>query len=333
MVFLINKIIKRSSNTVRNNQGDLNSPLYRSKHTSFKYFAQLKDFITQMPISINPKIKYYSFGFIPNGNFKSDFWGKLFGFPNLLKRLQAKSIMQALDIQPQDTVLDFGCGAGYFTVEMAKAARKAYGIDVVQYVTEIKIPEILKDKLEYIQTSGTQLPFGDHYFDRVLASEVLPMVPDPNEFLREIKRVLKPGGRLVISNGAGHPVIRQAYTTRPFWFRFLEQRYSERMPKSYEEYCATLQKSFGTSRNNFLDEADIRDLLSSSSFRFEQIDYAPRFLAGAYISLAQFLMYLRTGKTLSQQSFRLKYLLLSLISAFDPRKYKGGLICVATKPG
>jgi ubiquinone/menaquinone biosynthesis C-methylase UbiE len=282
-----------------------------------------------MTTSINSKVKYHSFGFIPSGNFRSDLFGKLFGFPNLLKRLQANDIMRALAIQPQDIVLDFGCGAGFFTVEMAKLAQKAYGIDIIPYILQIKIPPTLADRLEYIQAPGTSLPFEDHHFDRVLAGEILPMIPDPNEFIQEIKRVLKPGGRLVVSNGAGHPVIREAYIKRPFWFRFLEKRYPQRMPKSYEEYCAVLQKSFGTSRSDFLSESDIRGLLDANGFEVDRVDYTPGFLAGAYISLSQLLMFLRTGRTISQHNFAWNYIFWSFVRWFEPYKHKGGLLCTA----
>ena len=51
--------------------------------------------------------------------------------------------MAALDIKPTDRVLDFGCGSGYMTVEMAKLAAKATGIDVNPYVASIKVPRSL----------------------------------------------------------------------------------------------------------------------------------------------------------------------------------------------
>ena len=76
---------------------------------------------------VNKKINYRNFGYLPEGSFFKDLFGKAFGYRNLFKRLQARDIIERLAIQPDETVLDFGCGNGHFTVEMAKQAKKAYG--------------------------------------------------------------------------------------------------------------------------------------------------------------------------------------------------------------
>ena len=239
--------------------------------------------------------------------------------------------MKALSIEPGDLVLDFGCGSGYMTVEMAKLAQKAYGIDVVDYVETIRIPEILKDRLEFIKTSGTKLPFRENSFDKILASEVLPMIPDPTQFLIEMKRVLKPGGLLVIVNGGGHPTIKEAFQKKPLLLRILVKIYSGRVPNSYEAYCSILQNSFKTAQNHFFEEKDIRELVEENNFDIECIDYTPGHWAGTYFSWSQFLLYLKTGRTLSQHGFILKYYLFTFLRWFEERKYQGGIICVARR--
>jgi ubiquinone/menaquinone biosynthesis C-methylase UbiE len=280
---------------------------------------------------VDKSVNFRNFGYIPGRSVTQNIKDKLFGIPNLMKRVQVKDIINTLDIQSSDVVLDFGCGSGYFTVEMAKLAKKAYGIDINEYIKQIEIPNELMGRLEYVQTSGTQLPFQDSFFDVVLASEILPMIPDPSEFLAEIRRVLKHTGRLVIVNGAGHPAIKDAFEKRPWFFRWLQKKYPERMPESYEEYCSILQKSFGTAQKNFIEEKDIRNLLTQSNILLEAFTYSPGYLAGAYFSWSQFLLYLRTGKTLSQQSFFLKYYILRMFAAIDRRRYPGGLLCIARK--
>lgn len=278
---------------------------------------------------INKSVSYINFGYIPGDSIVRNLKGKLFGAYNMLKRLQARDIMNALDVKPSEAVLDFGCGSGYMTIEIAKLAKKAYGIDINEYIEKINIPPILQGRLEYIRVSGEKLPFQDNFFDTILASEILPMIPDPEKFLAEIRRVLKPNGRLVISNGAGHPVIKNAFKKKTRFFRWLERRYPERMPASYEEYCSILQQSFGTAQKKFLEEKDIKELLENSSFVPEKFDYTPGHLAGAYFSWSQFLSYLRKGKTTLQRAFVLKYFLFSVIRFFDRKKYMGGLLCVA----
>jgi ubiquinone/menaquinone biosynthesis C-methylase UbiE len=284
-----------------------------------------------MRISPSASVTYRSFGFIPSGSFRADIAGRLFGARNLFKRLQARDIMGALDIQPGERVLDFGCGSGYFTIEMAKLAGKACGIDVNSQIASIAIPPALEGRLEYRVVEGRRLPFPDAHFDRVLASEILPMIPDPVEFLVEIRRVLRPGGRLVVVNGAGHPAIRSAYRAPGPWLRLLARLYPQRMPPSYEEYCRILQSSFGTGQRGFLDRRDVCGLLERAGFAVAAVGYSPGYLAGSYISWSQFVLYLRTGKTLSQGNFLLKYCLLSLLGAFDRRRHEGGLLCIADR--
>lgn len=271
-----------------------------------------------------------SFGYIPIGISRYDIPGRLFGNPNLMKRLQAPDVMTALDIQPGDHVLDFGCGSGYMTVEMAKLAANATGIDVNPYVSTIRIPESLRGRLEYVQTSGARLPFADSSFDRILASEVLPMIPDPAPFLAEIKRVLKTGGRLVVANGIGHPAIRDAYATNAQRLAELARRYPERMPKTYAEYCARFQSIAGTARTSFMTGEEIADALENAGFSVRSSRYSPRRRAGEWLSWHQFELYLRTGKVVFDRSFLPTFLKLLAMSATDREDYKGGVILVAT---
>lgn len=279
--------------------------------------------------NVSKKINYFNFGFIPDDSIRTNIKGKLFGFVNLFKRLQAKDIMAALDIKKGDRVLDFGCGMGFFTVEMAKLADEAIGIDINPYITTIKIPEVLDGRLKYIQVDGEKLPFPDQYFDRILASEILPMIPDPKKFLKEIKRVLKPGGSLVISNGAGHPVIAELYSKKGKKYDRLKRRYPERFPHSYEDYERILQESFGTGQTRFLKEDDIKKLLTEHGFKNLAFAYSPGYRAGSYFSWSQFMLYLKTGQTLSQKRFLTNFLFFSFVRLFEKKTHKGGLICVA----
>jgi ubiquinone/menaquinone biosynthesis C-methylase UbiE len=284
-----------------------------------------------MKIQPSASVSRLGFGFVPTGSFRQDLVGRLLGAQILFKRLQARDIFAALDLRPSERVLDFGCGGGYLTIEMAKLAREAVGIDINSYLLSIPIPPALQGRLSYLVVEGRSLPFPDGDFDTVLASEVLPMVADPREFLAEIRRVLKPGGRLVVVNGAGHPAIREAYRSDSWLLRRLRRRYGSRVPASYEEYCRILQASFGTAQKRFLEPADVHELLRASAFQVRETRFSPGYLAGAYLSWSQFILYLRTGKTLTQRRFAPNFLALSFLRLFETRNHEGGLICVAQR--
>jgi SAM-dependent methyltransferase len=108
----------------------------------------------------------------------------------------------ALIHAPQDAgdYLDVGCGNGFITSHVAVAFDRAVGVDVE--------PSRLADfrrwvgpasKYEIRDISGHELPFDDASFDFVTSFEVLEHVVDPEETVSEIVRVLRPGGRCVIS--------------------------------------------------------------------------------------------------------------------------------------
>jgi len=307
--------------------------LHQNEFHFRKVFSQIKRSgkeIIKRRLPIDEKVNYRNFGYIPTGSLK-DSIRKFTGHVNFLKRLQAKDVMTALDIQQKDFVLDFGCGSGYFTVEMAKLAHRAYGIDITSYLRNIKVPFLLRRKLSFVVARGERLPFRDNTFDKILASEILPMIEEPREFLFEMKRALKKGGRLVICNGAGHPSIKWAYQRKNWILNILRKIYKERVPLSYEEYCSILQASFGTCRKTFFEKEDLSHLLQEVGFELESMTYSPSFIIGWYISWSQFLLFLRKGKTLSQKYFHFLYPIASLINRLEKSKYEGGLICTARR--
>ena len=119
-----------------------------------------------------------------------------------------------IPIGERDTILDVGCGGGRTLTKLAAAASQGmvYGID---YATE-SVDEARRTNRELIerhrvdvqQASVSTLPFAEGTFDLVTAVETHFWWQDANAGMREICRVLKPGGRLAIVaefyNGGKH---------------------------------------------------------------------------------------------------------------------------------
>ena len=107
-----------------------------------------------------------------------------------------------------DAVLDVGCGGGGALREMTSTFPGAilYGIDYSQDMALLakKIIQRLAQKYQtaVILGSVTALPFSDNTFDLVTAFETYYFWPDLIHDLQEIKRTLKPGGRLLLVNEA-----------------------------------------------------------------------------------------------------------------------------------
>lgn len=112
-----------------------------------------------------------------------------------------------LDLRPDSRVLDVGCGTGYAVIRMAPvvSAGKACGIDVspgMVIKASAKIPRQLKRTVEFVQASSDNIPYPDAYFDHVLCTNSFHHYSDPMASLKEMRRVLKEGGQLVIFENA-----------------------------------------------------------------------------------------------------------------------------------
>jgi SAM-dependent methyltransferase len=122
--------------------------------------------------------------------------------------------LRHVSIGTHDTILDVGCGGGRTVSKLAAAARegKVYGIDYAE--ASVAAAErtnrqfIALGRVEIRQASVSDLPFGDNTFDLVTAVETHFWWPDLGAGMREVFRVLKPGGRVVIIaefyNGGKH---------------------------------------------------------------------------------------------------------------------------------
>jgi len=108
-----------------------------------------------------------------------------------------------------DRVLDLACGTGDLALAAAPHVARAIGLDVTHRMVQ------LASRRGATALTGDMLalPFGDSSFDVVTTGYGLRNVPDLEQALREIGRVLTPGGRLVSLdfNRPGNPIVRAAY--------------------------------------------------------------------------------------------------------------------------
>lgn len=89
-------------------------------------------------------------------------------------------------------VLDFGCGAGHCVQALLDLGIDAYGADIDGDWTMDRVAA--RDRIGTIGMAPYRLPFPDDHFDAVISSTVLEHAVNKEELLREIRRILKPGG-------------------------------------------------------------------------------------------------------------------------------------------
>jgi len=112
-----------------------------------------------------------------------------------------------LGINPDDAVIDFGCGPGYFLIPLAKVARRAIGVDVSSRMLE-KASRKAKKKgvsVELLQSDGTGIRLEDSSVDLIFLNHVFHEVDDKPRVLGEFHRILKPLGRLAIVERTREP--------------------------------------------------------------------------------------------------------------------------------
>ncbi len=110
--------------------------------------------------------------------------------------------VKLLDIQPGERILEVGIGTG-LNLPLYPPHCQLTGIDLSDKMLEkaqAKIEELGLDNMTLKVMDASAMDFGDSEFDRALATYVISAVPDPLGVLREMRRVVKPDGAIVILN-------------------------------------------------------------------------------------------------------------------------------------
>ncbi len=141
------------------------------------------------------------------------------------------SVIQALNPRRGEQILEVGCGGGFYTYEVAQSvgtSGRVCAIDISddqlnvarERCADIGWVELLKDNV-------LELSYADAQFDAVYSVQVIEYVPSVDDALRQIARVLKPGGRFVIYDTNWSSVV---------WFSRDRQR-MKRMLDVWNEHC------------------------------------------------------------------------------------------------
>lgn len=128
------------------------------------------------------------------------------GFDIYREELNNPAIFESIGDVGGKCILDAGCGEGRNTRLLAKRGAKVCGVDLSEAMIARAREEEAQSKLgiKYLTGSYCQMPFfQDSQFDQVVSFMALMDGPDYERAVREIRRVLKPGGELVFS--ISHP--------------------------------------------------------------------------------------------------------------------------------
>ena len=137
-----------------------------------------------------------------------------------------KNMVKALDLQPEDDLLEVACGSGHFLKKYASHAHSVVGLELsevaVKLATKKNKERIAAGTAEIVQGEASQLPWEDNRFSVAIAMGSFSIFPKPVESLKEMYRVLRPGGRVVIGlehnaeDGLDHTKYAEKYGMRVY---------------------------------------------------------------------------------------------------------------------
>ena len=117
---------------------------------------------------------------------------------------QRRIVRESLDLQPGEAVLDVGSGPGLLAAEMAEAVGPqgtVHGLEPSESMLAIaarREPAAGSAPVQFQPGDALAMPFADASFDAVVSTQVYEYVEDVAGALTEVRRVLRPGGRLVV---------------------------------------------------------------------------------------------------------------------------------------
>jgi ubiquinone/menaquinone biosynthesis C-methylase UbiE len=123
-------------------------------------------------------------------------------------------MLAAASVSPGMKVLDVACGPGIVACAVALQAAQVTGIDLTPAMiaqARERQRSLKLDNIEWHVGDATRLPFADGEFDVVLTRYSFHHMPDPAAALREMKRVCRKGGRVVVIDATPAPESQAAY--------------------------------------------------------------------------------------------------------------------------
>ena len=112
-----------------------------------------------------------------------------------VKALELDLLVKLIDPEPGLKMLEVGIGTGLFAMEFRRLGLEVSGIDPAEKMLEIAQRRGFNVKVGV----GEEIPFQDDTFDVVLAMTSLEASREPSRFLKEMKRVAKPSGKVVVA--------------------------------------------------------------------------------------------------------------------------------------
>ena len=133
------------------------------------------------------------------------FWNKISPVYDLFENVYNRKVYKGTGVKVSefitgpDRVLECACGTGAITVSIAKNCRELIATDFAEGMLKRAAKKCRKfSNVSFSKADITDLKYEDGSFDKVVAGNVIHLLPEPEKALRELERVVRPGGRIII---------------------------------------------------------------------------------------------------------------------------------------
>ena len=153
------------------------------------------------------------------------FWNKISPVYDLFENVYNRKVYKGTGIKvaefidETDSVLECACGTGAITEEIAKKCRQVLATDFAEGMLKRASKKCRKyGNVSFRQEDITDIKCEDESFDKVVAGNVIHLLPEPEKALNELLRVVRPGGKVIIPT-----YINMARDSSGFAVKFIEK--------------------------------------------------------------------------------------------------------------
>ena len=186
---------------------------------------------------------------------------RFLGNPSYVRKIQKPILFRMLDLKQDETVLDAGCGEGYFSRELAPKCRVCVGVDFA--INKCYFPLSSRNGTTVYSSGDVEkLPFAEETFHKILLSSVLQVAKNDKEVLQECHRVLKRGGILVLSVTTEYLYVRKLNSLKPL-----------------------IKHKLGVLGKGYYSFEEVTSLLQREGFQVLETEYSPKTLGSLMYEL------------------------------------------------
>lgn len=147
-------------------------------------------------------------------------------------RLMQKYVLRYIERKPGVHFLDVGCGTGWAVCHLAESLQylgEFYGIDLsIGMVEKASLKSEEHSNIHFIQANVEQIPIEDNFFDYVISTNSFHHYLDPSKALCEVRRILKPHGRILIMDPTADDLL----------MRWIDRRVKKNEPEHVKFYSS-----------------------------------------------------------------------------------------------